>query len=230
VASAITKQEMRRNLLAEWLAAAIRLVQARRTTVLAAVVAAAVLGGAGGGYWWYHERQEAGAARALAGASAVLRGEQAGKPRTPGTQEEAIKGFRAVVEQHRGTRAAEESLIAVGNLQYEAGKADEALGSYSEYLTAYPRGRFRLMAALGKAYAQEAKGDLQGAAQTLSEALDRDRGNLLAGEAYMSLARVYEGLKKPEDAMRVYEQVVERFSQTNWAQLALQRMTALKAK
>jgi TolA-binding protein len=227
VAGALTKQEIRRNLLAEWLGAAIRLVQARRTTVLAAVVAAAVLGGAGGGYWWYHERQEADAARALAGASAVLRGEQAGKP---GTQEEAIKGFRAVVEQHRGTRAAEESLMAVGNLQYEAGKADEALGSYSEYLTAYPRGRFRLMAALGKAYAQEAKGDLQGAAQTLSEALDRDRENPLAGEAYMSLARVYEGLKKPEDAMRVYGQLVERFSQTNWAQLALRRMTALKAK
>ena len=227
MASAITKQEMRRNLLVEWLAAAIRLVQARRTTVLAAVGAVAVLGGLGGGYWWYHERQEADAARALAGASAVLRGEQAGKPET---QEEAIKGFQAVVEQHRGTRAAEESLMTVGNLQYQAGKADAALLSYSEYLTTYPRGRFRLMAALGNAYAQEAKGELQGAAQTLSEALDRDRENPLAGEAYMSLARVYEGLKKPEDAMRIYGQVVERFNQTNWAQLALQRMTALKAK
>lgn len=224
---ATTKQEIRRNLLAEWLTAAIRLVQARRTTVLAAVGAVAVLGGLGGGYWWYHERQEADAARALAGAYGVLRGEQAGKPGTP---EEAIKGFREVIKLHRGTLAAEESLIAAGNLQSEAGKVDEALASYSEYLTAYPRGRFRLMAALGKAFAQEAKGDLQGAAQTLSEALDRDRENPLAGEAYMSLARVYEGLKKPEDAMRVYGQVVERFNQTNWAQLALQRMTVLKPK
>jgi TolA-binding protein len=227
VAGAITKQEIRRNLLAEWLGAAIRLVQARRTTVLAAVGAIAVLGGAGGGYWWYHERQEAEASHALAGAYAVLRGEQAGKPET---QEEAIREFQAVVAQHRGTRAAEEGLIAVGNLQYEGGKADAALASYSEYLTAYPRGRFRLMAALGKAYAQEAKGDLQGAAQTLSEALDRDTENPLAGEAYISLARVYEGLKKSEDAMRIYGQVVERFNQTNWAQLALQRMTVLKAK
>ena len=227
MAGAITKQEIRRNLLAEWLTAAIRLVRARRTTVLAAVGAVAVLGGLGGGYWWYHERQEADAARALAGAYAVLRGEQAGKPGTP---EEAIKGFREVMQLHRGTLAAEESLIAAGNLQSEAGKVDEALASYSEYLTSYPRGRFRLMAALGNAYAQEANGDLQGAAQTLSEALDRDREHPLAGEAYMSLARVYEGLKKPEDAMRVYGQVVERFNQTNWAQLALQRMTVLKAK
>lgn len=227
MAGAITKQEIRRNLLAEWLGAAIRIVQARRATVLAAVGAVAVLGGAIGGYWWYHERQEADAARVLAAAYAVLRGEQAGKPET---QEEAIKKFQEVVEHHRGTRAAEEGLMAIGNLQYEAGKADAALGSYSEYLAAYSRGRFRLMAALGKAYAQEAKGDLQGAAQTLSEALDRDRDNPLAGEAYMSLARFSEGLKKPEDAMRLYGQVVERFNQTNWAQLALQRMSVLRAK
>ena len=46
----------------------------------------------------------------------------------------------------------------------------------------------------------------------------------------MALARMYEGLKKPDEAMRVYGQVVEKFSQTQWAQHALQRMSALKTK
>jgi hypothetical protein len=46
----------------------------------------------------------------------------------------------------------------------------------------------------------------------------------------MSLARAYEGLGRPEDAMRIYGQVVERFSQTNWSQQALQRMSLLKPK
>lgn len=225
MARAISKQEIRRNPLAEWLAAAVRFFKAHRTTMKAAVAAGAVLGIAGGGYWWYQERQEADAARALAGAYAVLRGDQAGKP---GTQEEGVRRFREVTDQHRGTQSAEEAMIAVGNLHYETGKMDEALASYNEYLTAYPRGRFLMMAGLGKAYAQEAKGDPQGAVQTLSAVIDRDRENPLAGEAYMSLARAYEGLKKPEDAMRVYGQVVERFSQTNWAQQALQRMTVLK--
>jgi TolA-binding protein len=191
----------------------------------AAVTAGAVLGIAGGGYWWYLQRQEADAARALAGAYGVWRGEQAAKPET---QEEGLRRFREVTGQYRGTRSAEEALIAVGNLHDEMGKVDEALASYHEYLTAYPHGRFRLLAGLGKAYAQEAKGDLLGAVQTLSEVIDRDRENPLAGEAYMSLARAYEGLKQPEDAMRVYGQVVERFSQTNWAEQALQRMTVLR--
>jgi tetratricopeptide (TPR) repeat protein len=227
VARAITKPGIRRNLLVDWLASAVRLYQSHRARVKAAAAAAAVLAIAGGGYWWYQERQEGDAARALAGAYAVLRGEEAGKP---GNMEEAAKRFREVTDTHRRTRSAEEAQITVGNLYYESGKVDEALASYTEYLTRYPRGRFRMMAALGKAYALEAKGDLQGAAQTLSRVIEEDRENPLAGEAYMSLARAYEGLKKPEEAMGVYGRVVERFSQTNWAQQALQRMSVLKPK
>jgi TolA-binding protein len=227
VARAITKQEIRRNLLAEWLASGVRFYQAHRARMKAAAATAAVLGITGGGYWWYQERQEAEAARALAGAYAVLRGEEAGKP---GTLEETVKRFREVSDRHRRTRSAEEAQITLGNLYYESGKVDEALSSYNAYLTEHPRGRFRIMAGLGTAYALEAKGDLQGAVQTLSAVIEGDRENPLAGEAYMSLARAYEGLKKPEDAMRIYGQVVERFSQSNWAQQALQRMSALKPK
>ena len=222
--SAISKQDMRRNPLVEWLVVTVRFVQARRTAVLAALVALGLLAAAGYGYWWYQERREDEASRALAGAHAALRGEQ------PGNREEAMKRFQEIAQQYQGTRSAEESQIALGNLQFEAGKMDDAVGSFGDYLTIYPRGRFRVMAGLGKAYAQEAKADLQGAAKTLSELLDRDKDNPLAGEAYMALARIYEGLKKPDEAMRVYGQVVERFSQTQWAQHALQRMSALKVK
>lgn len=227
MASAISKKEIRRNPLADWLVVTVRFVQARRTAVLAALVALGLLAAAGYGYWWYQERREDEASRALARAHATIRGEQ---PGTPGNRDEAMKRYREIAEQYRGTRSAEESLIALGNLQFEAGKMDDAVGSFGEYLTIYPRGRFRVMAGLGKAYAQEAKADLQGAAKTLSELLDRDKDDPLAGEAYMALARIYEGLKKPDEAMRVYGQVVERFSQTQWAQHALQRMSALKAK
>ena len=85
-------------------------------------------------------------------------------------------------------------------------------------------------AALGKAYAQESKGDLQGAAQTLSKILERDKDNPLAGEASVSLGRVYEELKKQDDALRVYGEVAEKHPETRWAQYALQRMSVLKTK
>jgi TolA-binding protein len=85
-------------------------------------------------------------------------------------------------------------------------------------------------AGLGKAYALEAKGDFQGASQTLSQTLDRDKEDPLAGEAYVSLARLYEEMKKSDDAMRVYGQVVEKYPQTRWAQYSLQKMSTLKMK
>lgn len=227
MAKAISKQQIRQNLLVDWLAAAVRFVQARWSMVMPALVAVGVAGAAGGGYWWYQERQEDQASRALAGAHTGL---VEGQTMSPGNPDETIRRYREVVQQYRGTRSGEEGLIQLGMLQSSAGKVDDALGSFTEYLTTYSRGRFRVMAGLGRAYAQEAKGDLQGAAQTLSLLLERDRDDPLAGEAYVSLGRTYESLKKPDEAMRVYEQVVERYSQSQWAQRALERMSNLKQK
>lgn len=225
--SAISKQEIRRNPLAEALGAAVRFVQGHRAAILAVLVILAFGGTAGAGYWWYQERREDEAGRALVKAFWAMRGEQ---PGSSGNPEDATKRLQEVLHQYPGTRSAEEALINLGNLQFNAGKVDEALGIFNQYLTAFPRGRFLVMAGLGKAYAQEAKGDLQGAAETLSQSLDRHKDDPLAGEAYISLARVYEEMKRPEDAMRVYGEVVEKYGQTRWAQHALQRMSALKTK
>jgi len=225
VTSAIKKQDIRRNPLAEYVGAVVWFVREKRKVVLAVVGGLVIVAGLVAGYWWYQERQEEEASRILAGAFTAVRGEQPGSsPNLDG----ASKRFRDVVQQYPRTRSAEEAFIALGDLQYAANKIDEALGTFSEYLSAFPRGRFRVMAGLGKAYAQEAKGDLQGGVQTLSELLDRYKDDPLAGEAYLSLARLYEGLKKTDDAMRIYGQVTERYGQSQWAQRALQRMSFLK--
>jgi predicted negative regulator of RcsB-dependent stress response len=227
VASAIKKPEIRRNPLAEWVGAIVRFVQAHRVAVVAALAVLAVGASSAGGYWWLQQRKEEEASRLLAKAVSAIRGDQ---PGAAGNPDEASKALQQVVGEFPNTRSAEEALLALGDVQYSAGKIDEALASFSQYLTAFPRGAFTLMAGLGKAYAQEARGDFQGAAQTLSQVLERGKDDPLAGEAYMTLARVYEEMKKPDDAMRVYGQVVERYTQTRWAQYALQRMSALKKK
>jgi TolA-binding protein len=227
VTSAISKQEIRRNPLAEWVGATVGFVRAHRAAVAFAMVALATGASMATGYWWYQQRLGEEASRLFGNGLAAIRGEQ---PGSSGDPEEAVKLFQEVVRQFPKTRSAEEALIALGNVQYGAGKIDQALTSFSQYLTAFPRGRLRTEAGLGKAYAQEAKGDFQGAAQTLSQILDQDKDDPLAGEAYMCLARFYEELKKPDDAMRVYGEVVEKYSQTRWAQSAVQRMSAIRTK
>ena len=223
----LKKKEMRRNPLAEWLGAVVRFVETYRRVIVAAAIAILVILGAVGAYSWYWIHQERLARVALANAEQALRVET---PGTPVNTDEAMKRFEATAKTYRGTDSAEEALIRLGNLQYEAGKMEESRAAYVDYLKTYPRGRFLLIAAIGKAYVDEAKGDYQAGAETLSQVLDRANNSPLAGEGYSDLARLYEEMKKPEDALRVYNQIVERYGQTFWAQQALQRIALLKTK
>jgi outer membrane protein assembly factor BamD (BamD/ComL family) len=222
-----SKEDIRRNPLAVWVGRTIEFCQERRRIGLGILVALVVIAGAGAGYFWYHEREEREAQALLAKTQAALRGE---KPGTPGNSEEAAKGLAEVVRLFPGTNAAEESLVRLGNLQYDGGKYDDAVSSFSKYLARYGRGQFRVLAGIGKAYAEEAKGDHQAAVNTLSDLVATVKDDPMLGEAYSDLARFYEQAKKPEDALRVYGQIAERFPRTQWEQRALRRMSALKAK
>ena len=104
------------------------------------------------------------------------------------------------------------------------------IATFGKYLATYGRGHFRVLAGIGKAYAEEAKGDHQAAVKTLSEVVATVKDDPMLGEAYSDLGRFYEEAKKPEDALRVYGQIAERFPGTHWEQRALRRMATLKAK
>ncbi len=221
------KKDIRRNPLAEWVVAAVQYISGHRTLIISVIAAAAVIAGAAGIFFWYEGRQEAAAQTALAAAE---KPPADAKPEAPPNVDETVKRLSEVAAKYPRTVAAEEALIRLGDLRYDAKKYDEALAAYNQYLSQFSRGRFRIMAALGKAYSEEAKGDLQGAANTLSPIVNSAPNDPLAGEAYSTLAHVYEAQKKPEDALRIYGQIAEKFPQTQWAQNALQRMSALKAK
>lgn len=221
------KDDIRRNPLAVWVGSVLQFTRERKSLtfgILAGMLAIAVAVGA---YGWHRDRQEREAQSILAKAHTALWGDASGAARNP---DEARKLYGEIAEKHPNTVAAEEALVRLGNLQYEGSKYEDASATYGAYLRTYPRGRYRVMAGIGKAYAEEAKGDLAAAERTLSQLVEAASDDPLIGEAYSTLAHVYEVMKKPDDAVRVYNQIAERFTQTRWAQNALQRMGALKTK
>jgi len=227
MAKELTKAEIRRNPLAEWVASALQVIQERKRLAAGILLAILAIAAGIGVYTWYRTQQEREAQGLLVKAYSAMWGDAPSAQRNP---DEAKKVYAEVAAKYTGTVAAEEALIRLGNLQFDGSKYDEAAGTYGNYLATYPRGRFRVMAGVGKAYAEEAKGDLPAAEKTLSQVVEAAKNDPLAGEAFSSLAHVYEAMKKPEDALRVYSQIAERFPQTHWAQNALQRMSALKSK
>jgi len=227
MAQAHGKSDIRRNPLAVWVAKAVQFTRDRRGVVygvLAGVLAVSVGAGA---FSWYQQRQERDAQTVLAKAQRVLWGDGTGTARNP---DEAATLYNEIATAYSGTIAAEEALVRLGNLRFDGSKYDEAIAAYGRYLTTYPRGRFRVMAGIGKAYAEEAKGDLAAAERTLTQLIETASDDPLVGEAYSTLAHVYEAAKRQDDAVRIYNQIAERFTQTHWAQNALQRMGALKNK
>ncbi len=227
MAKDMTKEDIRRNPLAEWVGAAVQFIRERKALAVGILVAIVVIASGVAAYTWHRTVQEREAQALLVKASSAMLGNAPGAQRNP---DEAKKVYAEVAAKYGGTVGAEEALIRLGNLQFEGSKFDEAVAAYGSYLGSYPRGRFRAMAVIGKAYAEEAKGDLSAAEKTLAGSVESLKDDPLAGEAYSSLAHVYEAMKKPEDALRVYNQIAERFPQTHWAQNALQRMGALKTK
>ena len=222
-----SKEDIRRNPLVVWVGNTIQFCQEYRRIVLFILVSLIVMAGVGAGYFWYQERQEREAQALLAKTELALRGE---KPDAPGNSEEAMKGLAEVGRRFPGTSAAEEAMVRLGNLQYDGGKYEDAIATYGKYLATNGRGQFRVLAGIGRAYAEEAKGDLQAAVKTLSEVVATLKDDPMLGEAYSDLARFYEEAKKPEDALRVYGQIAERFPRSQWEQRALRRMGALRAK
>lgn len=196
-----------------------------RQVVAGVVIAVLGLGG-WMGYAWYRMQREHEASAAMTRAFAEIRKHEGAKER----EEAATTQFRAVAKEYPGTPTGGEALIRLGNRLYEAGKYDDAREAFARYVQDHRRGPLWMMAALGKAYAEEAKGDLAAAEGTLTGAIDRGKGDPLLGEAELALGRIYEGLKRMDDALRIYGQVAERFPQTRWSQYALDRMASLKSK
>jgi predicted negative regulator of RcsB-dependent stress response len=199
----------------------------RHWRAIAGAALLAVLGsGAWLGYAVHRGARERDAEAAFSRALAEVRKLEAPKDR----DEAAVAKFRAVSEGFPGTQAGGEALLRLARRLFDGGKVDEARAAYARYLQDYSAGPLRMMAAIGKAYAEESKGDLAAAEQTLLAAIAWGKDDPLAGEAQVALARIFESQKKTDEAVKVYSQLAEKLPQTRWGQHALERIAFLKGR
>jgi len=196
---------------------------------VAGAIALVVAGsGVWAGYDWYQARREGEARSARIRAFGELQKVVGGESKE---RDEAVrKMLERLSVEHKGTRVGGEALVRLGNLQYEAGKYEEARDAFRRYLEEYAGGPLGAAATLGKAYAEEAKGDLAEAEKTLGAAVAAYKTDPMLGELQMTLARIYEQTKRADEALKLYGQVIEKYPQSQWARQATERMGQLKGK
>ncbi len=209
-----------------------------QSKVVAAVIAVVVIGAIAFGGWYYVSQQDEKASFELSGAVRTFETpvRPAGVPAQPGfdsfasSQERATlarKQFQEIVDKYPHTHTADMARYFVGlaSAQLNDNAAaernlQEAANSSNANLAAL--GKF----ALASVYRAENK-DTQ-AIDLYKQLIDKPTVVVSKATAQLELAGYYESQKKPDEARKIYDQVVKENPSTEAASLAQRREAALK--
>jgi TolA-binding protein len=139
----------------------------------------------------------------------------------------ALEHLTDLRREHPSSRAAEQALVQIGNLQYQRGGYQDALQAFQEYLERYPSGHSTLISALGKAYSLEALDRAQEAAAVFRNVVDRHQDSVLRADALLGLGRTLKESRDPAEAEKAYLRVIEEFPGSLWAVRAEELMASM---
>jgi tetratricopeptide (TPR) repeat protein len=147
--------------------------------------------------------------------------------------EAALKELDAFLASSRNPLAAEARLER-GSLLLTLGRADEAIANYKQLLADHLDERLRFLAREGLGYAQEAKGDLDGAVATFDK-LDEDAAVFKAGGFYKNRAlyhraQIAELRGNAADAKKLYREVLDKNPTTSLRDEITNRLAVLELK
>jgi tetratricopeptide (TPR) repeat protein len=141
--------------------------------------------------------------------------------------ETKIKKLEEIGKDFSGTKAAFDAQVTVGHLYYQKKDYNRAAVAYQ---TALDKGNFpqvfRPLIQESLGYALEQKGDLQQAAKVFSE-ITGSKETLLKEDVFLSLARVYEKMKKTAEAKSTYQAFLKSFPKSIYASMVKERLARM---
>lgn len=126
--------------------------------------------------------------------------------------DEAEKAFAPVLEKFKGTRAAFEAELQIGDIWMDAGNFDRATAHYSEASKMTSDSFSRLLAQYNIGVAAETAGKPSEAVSAYEAALGVQGSDFLRPEILMAQARCYEVLNQIPKAIEIYKAVQEKYS------------------
>jgi len=134
-----------------------------------------------------------------------------------GNKAQAVQYLNDTISRFPNTPAAYQARLTAGDILTEDAKYDEALLLFK---TAYEKGRpaaLKPLALFRIIYLYGSKKDYDNAVLYSNEFIKKFGGNYLIKDVYMNLAKFYAIKNSPEDAKRVYNEILINFPATNEA-------------
>jgi len=204
-----------------------------RSTLIGSILTVAVVSGAVfAGYWYYQERQKSRAADLEFQGWEYYRQESSGDAKNPPpskeeTYKKSIEEYQKVLQEYPGTPSAEMARYYIGNANMELKDYDAAIASYRGLTEKGSKNDILLgltFQRIGEAYLQ--KKDLD-AARPAFEAVTGLAGAINKDQADLALGRLDETAGQKEEAIKRYQEIVERYPDSMFMSEAQARLTAL---
>src|SRR5262245_11596199 len=113
-----------------------------------------------------------------------------------------------VAEEYHGTAAAERAQLLAAMTFFTEGRYAEAEKQFSQFVKDHPESPWVAEAAFGIAASQEAQNKITEAQASYQHVMTAYANTSLADSAKLSLARIFEGQKKPDQALRLYNELL----------------------
>lgn len=192
---------------------------ANRKQVIIVAIIVAVIGAGYGIFVWSKNSSEASANAALSTIRPPMARE--GQSTGPADAEPYLK----VAQEHSGTAAGARALLIGAGILFDGGKFDQAKQDFDKFFAQYPENPLAIQALVGSAASLEAQGKLADAAAHYDDIL-KHHGNESAvmPQVKSALARLQVALNHPEEALRLYDDMLKVQSNDSWtAEAGIQR-------
>lgn len=158
--------------------------------------------------------------------------DQQGDSETPPDPEKAyqevIDLYQEILDQYPGTRSAARAYYLLGSIAFQQGQYAEAQEYFTTYLDKYSEGALTVQAEESLGYIQEQQQNYQQALDTF-KTLEAKAPESKKPSILLAIGRNYEALEQPEDAMDIYQQVIDSNTSFSLKNTAKERLDILRA-
>lgn len=198
-------------------------LETNKKSLIIGFTAAVVIGFGIAAYRYSAEQKELAASDALLKLKTALNSSE----NTPAPEASA---FLKVATEYRGTSAAERAILLAATALFTENKFTEAQAQFNQFLRDHGQSPFAATAAYGSAVCLEAEGKRDEALSAYQNLSVRYPNSSVLDDAKLAIARIHEAKNQPDQAYRVYDEILKASGMSSASSEAMTRRSALLVK